>query len=346
MSEGGWAPITRRAAVTVDDESLDIADLVLLGILAGDWPAFERQVALGLALERAHPDRVTAEDVRREATTFRYAHGLISAADFRRWLEAHQMTVGELSQVLRRRLLRQDDRDTHSLPRTDADVIRALLAEAFCDGVLARLAEHGVDQLVAGRLVPSPLVGDDQLEQAMSSMTGVRAPVLSELGGAEVRARLSRLLSLRLALEQLRDDVADPSAIVRRLKQHALGWTELAGEELRFTREGAAREARLQITADGHTPAAVAERAAVAVLDRRLLVGEAPAAAGVSFAAAAVGEVVGPWEEDGQWRVLRLRAKAPPSVENRSLRSRAIDELLRERIRRYAAGRTVRHVEL
>jgi hypothetical protein len=44
--------------------------------------------------------------------------------------------------------------------------------------------------------------------------------------------------------------------------------------------------------------------------------------------------------------VLLLRAKAPPSAENRSLRSRAIDELLRERISRYGAGRTVRHIEL
>jgi hypothetical protein len=38
-----------------------------------------------VALERDHPDAVSKDEVRREATAFRYAHGLISAADFRTW---------------------------------------------------------------------------------------------------------------------------------------------------------------------------------------------------------------------------------------------------------------------
>jgi hypothetical protein len=155
-----------------------------------------------------------------------------------------------------------------------------------------------------------------------------------------------RLLALEEALERLRRDLAEPSALARRMRQHALDWTELAGDELRFTREGAAREARLQITADGESVVAVAERAGVSVLDRRLLVGEAPPATGVSFAAAAVGEVVGPWEEEGQWHVMRLRAKVPPSPEDPSLRERAIGELLAERIARYAAGRVTRDAQL
>jgi hypothetical protein len=347
MSQGGWAQITSRAAVTVDGDSLDVGDLVLLGVLTGEWPVFEEAVALGLALDRAHPDAVAPDDVRREATAFRYAHHLISAADFRAWLAVRELTVGEVSDVLRRRLLRRRQLVADGSSASEEDVIRVLPAEAFCEGVLARLADDAVDWLVAGQLVgPVASVDEGQFERAMSLMSGVRASILVGLEVAERPDRLRRLLTLGKALEQLREVVAEPSEIGRRMKQHALEWTELVGDELRFTCEGAAREARLQITADGDSANAVANRADVAVLDRRLLVGEAPAQAGVSFAAAAVGEVVGPWEEDGRWHVMQLRAKVPPSPENRSLRERAREELLRERISRHAAGRTTRHAEL
>lgn len=137
MSHGGWAPITRKPAVTVDGASLDVADLVLLAVLTGDWAAFEREVALGPQLERDHPDAVADDDVRREATAFRYAHGLISAADFRRWLEARELTVGDLSGVLRRRLLRETGVRAEGPSASDEEVIGVLPAEAFCDGVLA-----------------------------------------------------------------------------------------------------------------------------------------------------------------------------------------------------------------
>jgi hypothetical protein len=347
MSEGGWGPITNKAAVTVDGESLDAVDLVLLGVLTGEWPAFERQVALGLELEAAHPATIGDDEVRREATAFRYAHGLISAADFRGWLRARELTVVDVSAVLRRRLLRRDHPGSSGAPATEESVLRVLPAEALCDGVLARLADEGIDRLVAGQLVADvPPVEAQRLDRAIASAQEARTPFVAALSAADLQARMSQLLRLGLALDALRRDVAEPSAIRRRMVQHALEWTQLVGDELRFAREGAAREARLQMTADGDSVATVAERAEVPVLDRRLLVGEAPSALGVSFTAAAVGEVVGPWEDDGLWHVLQLRAKVPPSPEDASLSARAVDELLRERIDRHAAGRTARHAEL
>lgn len=347
MSQAGWKPITGQAAVTVDGESLDAADLILLGVLTGEWPAFERQVGVGLELEAAHPDRVADDEVRRAATAFRYARGLISAAEFRRWLEARELTVGAVSGVLRRRLLRAEHPHSPGPPAADEDVMRVLPAEALCDGVLARSVEEGVDRLVAGRLVATVAVLDtERLERAVAVLPELRAPVLAGLEAHELRGRLARLLSLELALKQLRRDVAEPDAVIRRIKQHTLEWTQLVGDELRFPREGAAREARLQIVADGESVATVAQRAEVAVLDRLLLVGEAPSSAGVSFTAAAVGEVVGPWEDDGLWHVLKLRAKVVPSPDHSLPRELAIDELLRERINRYGAGRTRRNAEL
>jgi hypothetical protein len=316
-------------------------------VLTGDWAAFEREVALGLELERDHPDAVADDDVRREATAFRYAHGLISAADFRRWLEARELTVGDLSGVLHRRLLRETGVRAEGPSASDEEVIGVLPPEAFCDGVLARLAGEAIDRLVAGHLVPgAPAMDDGRIERAVALVPQIRALLTAGLPANELRKRLARLIALDDALERLRGEVATPEAIAARMRQHALEWTQLVGEELRFTREGAAREARLQITDDGDTAQVVAQRAQVSALDRRLLVGEAPAAVGVSLAAAALGEVVGPWEEDGQWHVMKVRAKVPPSADDRSLSERASDELLRERIARHAAGRTTRHAPL
>jgi hypothetical protein len=219
-----------------------------------------------------------------------------------------------------------------------------LRAEAHCDGVLRLLAEVAIEWLAAGALMGAgtrPAAGG-----LLTRARKLKCQAIADLGEAELSARMARVLALREAHQRLRAEVAEPIAIERRMRQHGLDWLELAGDELCFSGEGAAREARLLITADGETPAEVADRADVPVAERRLLVDEAPPALGVALAAAAVGEVIGPWEEAGRWRVLHLRTKTPPSPERPSLRERAIEELLKERTRRHAAGRTTLHVEL
>lgn len=332
----------RRTAVTVDDDTLDVVDLVLLGTMGGEWPAFERRVATGLALERQCGEGIAKAQISEAATEFRYANRLISAADFLAWLKARQMTLEEFSGVLRRRLLVSAHESR--LPEGDEDIATVLAPEAYTDGILGRLADRALELLVAGRLAPvsEPPGADAPVEQALA----VRAPGIAALGPVELRRRLTRLLALENSLIRLREQVAEPDAIARRIKNHALEWLELHGDELRFEREGAAREARLLIAVDGETPAQVAQRAEVAVLDRRLLVDQAPPRLAVSFAASAEGEVIGPWEQDGCWHVMRLRGKVKPSADDARLRERAIDELLAERIERHAAGRTTRLAEL
>lgn len=351
MSSGGFTEITRCSAVTVDGDTLDVADVILLGVLNRDWPAFERQVELGLALEHAQPEAVTKDEVRREATAFRYAHSLISAADFLRWLDDRGMSVGELSQVLRRRLLRQLYEAPAGAAVAAEEIGSVLAGEAYCDGILGRLTELAVSRLVAGRLAGSDPadpagLGSERLEQALALAYGVRAPGIAELGEEQLRRRLERLIAFELALVALRDAVADQRSVVRRIQDHALDWLELRGEELRFADEGAAREARLLIVADGQSAEAVAERAGTSVIERSLLIDQAPAELGGAFAATAAGEVIGPWREDGDWHVMQLRDKVAPSAHHDALRGRAIEELLADRIARYAAGRTTRNAQL
>lgn len=342
MSTGGFVELIGRTAVTVEGDALDVADLVLLGTMGGEWPAFERRVAAGLALEREHGDSIVKPQVSEAATEFRYAHHLISAADFLAWLKPRRMTLEDFSGVLRRRLLVSAHEP--QLPEGDEDIAAVMAAEAYCDEILGRLADRAQELLVAGQLAPAsdaPEAGP-HVERALA----LRAPGMAALGPDELRRRLSRLLALEDSLARLREMVTDPATLARQIKSHALEWLELRGDELRFEREGAAREARLLIAVDGETPDQVAQRAEAAVLDRRLLVDQAPPQLAVSFAACAEGEVIGPWEQDGCWHVMRLRNKVLPSADNEALRTRAIDELLAERLERHAAGRTTRLAEL
>jgi hypothetical protein len=71
------------AALSSGDERHDVADLVLAGLLTGEWQALEVLVARGLGLEADRAGQVDAGEVERALTAFRYERRLIAAADLR-----------------------------------------------------------------------------------------------------------------------------------------------------------------------------------------------------------------------------------------------------------------------
>ena len=117
----------------------------------------------------------------------------------------------------------------------------------------------------------------------------------------------------------------------------------MTGQEAAFAREGAAREARL-LVGEGTPLADVARLAGTAAAERGHLVGAAPPAVAGALASAAAGELVGPWEQDGEWRLLVVNGKAAPHPDDPELRERAARELLEEALARLAAGQVRRHV--
>jgi hypothetical protein len=74
------------------------------------------------------------------------------------------------------------------------------------------------------------------------------------------------------------------------------------------------------------------------------LIGSAPPAVAGALASAAAGELVGPWEQDGEWRVLVVAGKTAPHPDDPELRERAARELLADALARFAAGQVRRHV--
>lgn len=335
--------------MSVAGDSLETIDLVLLGVLNGQWPEFESEVARGLALELAHREAVTEEEVRAEATRFRYEHRLISAAEFRQWLEERRLTTAEVSDVLRRLILR---RRFDGLPGPQPDgerTLAVLRAEAFCDGIVSALSQRAIRLLAAAQLASETgdSSGEDPERAGQATSTALRLAALgpSRPGAEEIQQRISFLLSLERSAARLRREVGQPAAVADRIRDHALDWLQLLGARLTFEREGAAREARLLLR-DGHTPEEVSERAGTPVLEHRLLVSDAPAGLRGFFASATASEALGPWEQDGRWHVMQVVRKVPPSPEDAATRERAIDELWTEAVERHAVGRTIRHVAL
>jgi hypothetical protein len=333
-------------AITVGDERLDVADLVLLGLLRGIWQELDHDVRVGVALERDRAGAVGDDEVRSAATDFRYRHRLVSGADFKAWLDARGLSIADLSGVLRRALLRARLGESDALPVEQEEVSRVLWGEAVCHGVLRTLAGEGVACLVAAQ-VESPASGGspEAVGSVLDWVAAGDAAGLAELGEESLRVRLDRLGGCEWALRRLEESLAQEGALERCMAQHGLDWVRLDGQELSFYDEDAAREARLLLTEDRVAVAEVGERAGVVAHPRSLYLEELGEEA-ASFAAAAPGDVIGPWRSGDRWRVLQLTARRRPSAEDPVLLGRASAEILDDLIKRRAAGRVQRHLSL
>lgn len=336
--------ILAAEAVSFGNERLDVADLVLLGLITGAWPRFEREAARGVALERDGAGSVSAAEVTARATQFRYARRLVSASEFTSWLAARSLTVADLAGVLGRALLRE--RIPGSSGTAGAGELAGVLrAEALCGGMLGLLADAAIDRMAAahrlGRLGGE--VADGRVEATAGEALGCRAAGLAALGEDALRRRLRRLWAYEDARAALREQVAEPTTLRRQLAGHGLDWLRLEGRRLRFAAEDAAREARALMTDDGLPAGEVGVIAGTAVTTESLYLDQVPGPVAGALAAVAPGEVSPPWLQDGEWTVLAVSAKTAPSAEDPVLRDRAADELLAGVLRRQAAGRARVH---
>jgi hypothetical protein len=332
-----------EAAVRFEDETLDVADLVLIGLLTGQWQSFEADLMRRMDLVHEGALEVTAEQLRAQATKFRYARGLVSAAEFTAWLQRRSLTLSELSGVLSRSLLAELSREPAPEHTQQADLHEVLRAEALCGGILDELAAQGMRRLSASHRLGShgpDELGSARLQGALSSALSSSSTGLPELGEQELRQRLRRLAGLEDALAETRRRLASPEAVTRVLSEHRLDWLRLSGRELCLAQEGAAREARLLIRDDGLTLEEVAARAEATVQALDIYLEDVPQTASAMFLAGAAGEVLGPWQAQERWHVLVLERKASPSITDPILHERASEEILTDALKRHGAGRS------
>jgi hypothetical protein len=80
-----------RDAVSFEGKRLDIADLMLLGLITGTWRQFERAVVRGLELERAGRGAFTPEELNASGTEFRRV--TLTRAGITRMAAAHRLAA-------------------------------------------------------------------------------------------------------------------------------------------------------------------------------------------------------------------------------------------------------------
>jgi hypothetical protein len=115
-------------------------------------------VERGLALDALELSPIEPEEIRAAATNFRYAHNLVSVNEFTEWLGVRSLRVADLQGVIRRRMLRERERE-RPVDGIAFDVGGTLWAEAVCSGVLRQLALAGADRLAAAHLVADEASG-------------------------------------------------------------------------------------------------------------------------------------------------------------------------------------------
>lgn len=293
-------------------------DLWSHGQASGVWRKVAGEVAAGRAAVRAAPPGVPATAVMQAAEAdFRYARNLVAAAELEDWLDRWGISLVDWRGYLRRTVLREAD--TRSTPSAGADPGeedggRLLWPTAVCSGAVAEVAVE------------------------LAGLVAVQHRLVEE--GCPVPE------DLRAAHEAFVRRLTTDDALARVVRSRVLEWTRIDGDELALPGEQAAREALLLLRDDGLSTAEVAQLAAVPASRRMFRVEDALPEHRPSLVAAVPGDVLGPVRGENAFRLLVVRDKLAPSLQDADVRERAVRALVERSVQREIDERVVWHVEL
>ncbi len=322
----------------------DWDDVVLAAIGWGEWQQLERSLAWRLALVAdGAADQVDPKAVRAAAVAFRRARGLLAGAEFVRWLEQRSLSTADLQAHLIRTLLpapAQAASDSDPLDLNElADTIDA---EAILSGRLQRCADRLVRCAAAAHGLASlgeQASGTPFELVLIEQVTTCRVPNLDQVWTREHAPRIARLFAAERRFAEL---ILTSERLERRLAEHHSDWQRVHWEEVAFGDEGAAREAALLVRDNGLTLTEVAKLARATSAVHEAYAGEAGELAGM-LSASTPNELLGPLANGQSWRLIQVRERTPPSLEDPRLRDRVGAELVEDALARYLSGRVVWH---
>jgi hypothetical protein len=337
------------SAAGVDYEWIDVA---LWAMAHGEWAAFERRLAEGLAcLNRARVENATPSDdeLDEAAVAFRYDRDLLAASEMNEWLDQVGLTVDDWSAYLTRELLRQ--RWHHSLaatlqqyPPAAPQLVEAAFVEGICSKTFAAF-EEGFCARVAMAAACGPLHdhGASPLDEA-ERIAERHDHWLQARSVVDVEERLNRVLRIESHFTAAVDRVIARTPLHDIVQQHRLQWQQVELDTLHFSSEHAAREALLCVTVDRlslHDVAALARRSA----DRRLFfVDELDAEQRDRVLSVDPGSVLGPIAVNGHFEVSSVVRRTPPAVSDERVAARArktiIDAAIRSATRDHVTRRS------
>lgn len=330
-----------HAVFTVGGQVYFWEDVVLAGLVAGEWAALERDLRDGVAcVTRARAEHVLpgTEELRAAAAAFRYERDLISAEEASGWLARWKVQPEDWMDYLRRALLRRRwcaDLATIAdrFPPADTVVDAARHAEAVCSGTLARLARRLAERAACtarGEIVDQHVTNDSAPHGADTFAPDDAVFAAAERLGiqrAQACARLAVLACVERSFRAVRRNVLSDRAVAGEIRAHQLEWTRLVCDSIAFESEAAAREALLCMRADGQSLRDVAAAARRLATTERLFLDQLPPAVGDRMAGARPGEAFGPVAVDGSFMVLQVSGKILPSESDPEIVGRAEESL-------------------
>jgi predicted HTH domain antitoxin len=351
-----------RAVFTVGEREYQWDDVVLAAHLWGDMARLERGAKEALAcLNRLDEigDEVPESEIDSAADDWRYGRDLLSADDMQAWLDERHLDADEWfdyfqRSIARKRLSEEIDELTNAYDASREDVDVVVYGDATCSGTLGELAER-----LAGRAAIYDRVAEESgaARPAPCSEADLRAeldrlPVLVKEEGVlgiareAVTDRAESIVCVTLCYEWFIDRVAAPAALEREIESHALEWTHVDCETVRFAAEETAREVVLLVREDGVPLAEAAEMAKSSVGKTRYLLEDVKPPLKDRLVGALPGELIGPLPSDDGVILVAVADRGEPSAEDPAIRERARDRIIRRTIQREIEKRVRWHERL
>ena len=360
----GWAheppknnpPFWDRRAFSVGGVDFFWIDVVLAAMVRGEWPAFERRLAEGLACAScadSETDSPSEEAIEEAATAFRYDRELIEAADVEAWLERSSLSAEEWMEYVRRDVLRRQWSDElDGLLDRFAPTARALIDAAAPEGICSG-AFDAFEATLAGR---AALVFDIEAERfhrvceraearidaSLARLARTHQHWLTMLSSDDTASRLSVVARLDAAFTTLTARIASEDHLREILDMNRLDWIRLDLDTLSFANEPPAREAILCIRVDGLSLYDVGSLSRRSVTRTSVMLQDIEPERRDVLLSAEPGVVLGPLVANGRFDVTSLIKRTPPSLADPDVAARARDLAIGLAVQRAARDHVTR----
>jgi hypothetical protein len=333
---------------TVDDA---IASAIFRGALDG---AIEETLALAAAEKQAAEQGLEPGEqaLQGSSESFRYKHDLISAGETEEWLGSRGLTTDDFSAWLYQRLCKElivpakPSSTESTIPDDFPELLRIHL---WLSDQMDELAEQ-LSQRVAADLEMSASGEELSTESVLKRFLerqrldeGTLPDWLAALG--RDRSWLADTLRTEAAFERMGSLAVTEETRTRKLSSMQLSLARIEIETLDLQSEAAAREAFLCVRDDGTSLAEVALDAGYRAERAEMWMDMLDDTLGHRLLSAAEGEVIGPVQRDGRFKVYQVLRKVRPSVNDpavaRRLDERIVDEFFGDLCSRHIRARDV-----
>jgi hypothetical protein len=293
-----------RSVFAVAHRTFSWADVVAAARAWGEWAGCEqaaREASSALARAQRAGVALTGPEFDAEEERFRRTRGLLAADELIWWLARRDVELSAWRDYVRGVVLRRRGSEPDGdLASADA---AAVWVQAMCSGTLDSVAQ---------RLARRVAVAD-----AGGRLTDFGSP----LTGTEV-AELDQIY------EEFCERSATVDAIEREVDRHRLDWLTIEWRSQAAADEDTLREAALCIREDGREFEEVATAAGLAVDRRRTDLDGADVELRADLLGARVGDLLGPLTVGGEYRLVQVLDKRPPTSDDPEIRARARDAVV------------------